>query len=104
MEITVFRPIQCNDKFRDYKLIVDNKVVASLKRGETKVILLPEDANTIKAKIDWCTSPSFPVSSITSGKITVKNSFSDNVFKFLFLPLYYISFGRGKYLTIENGL
>jgi hypothetical protein len=104
MEITVFRPQQYNDKFRDYKLFVDDEEVTTVNMGERKVILISDSAKSIQAKIDWCTSPTFPVSSIISGQITVKNSFSGSILKTLFLPIYYITFGKSKYLTIETGL
>ena len=103
MEIQVFRPAQFSDMARDYKLFADGKEVAIIKRGEKTVVFLPEKTKMLQAKIDWCSSPMFPVSAIKSGSITVKNS-SDTAFKRLFLPLYYISFGREKYLLIENGI
>jgi hypothetical protein len=104
MEIQVFRPKQLSDMTRAYKLYADDKEVAIIQRGETTVVFIPEKTAMLQAKIDWCSSPMFPVSSITSGKITVKNSFSGNVFKSSLMPLYYVSFGRKKYLQIENGI
>jgi hypothetical protein len=104
MELQVFRPKQFSDMARDYKLFADGKEVAIIKRGETAVVFIPEKTAMLQAKIDWCSSPMFPISAITSGKITVKNSFSGNVLKSSLMPLYYVSFGRKKYLQIENGI
>ena len=104
MEIQVFRPNQSSDIARAYKLYADDKEVATIKRGETTVVSIQDKTKMLQAKIDWCCSPLFPVSAITSGSITVKNSFSDNLFGRLFLPLYYITFARGRYLVIEDGV
>lgn len=102
MEVEIVRPKQFADIFRDYHLLVDGEEVAVVRRGATQTITLPEGSKTLKAVIDWCSSPDFNVSDIRSGKIVVKNSFASNVFKFLFLPLYYVSFGKEKYLKIET--
>ena len=104
MEIQVFRPNQFVDMARPYKLYADGKEVASMNRGETTVIFLPNKTKMLQAKIDWCSSPMLPVIAITAGSITIKNSFSGNFFKRLFLPLYYISFARKRYLVMLDGI
>lgn len=104
MEIEVTRPKQYADMARDYHLLVDGKEVAVIKRGITQTVILPEGSKTLTAVIDWCSSPDFDVSEIRSGKIVVKNSFGSNFFKSIFMPLYYISLGKQKYLEIENSI
>ncbi|MDF3126503.1 hypothetical protein [Rheinheimera sp. 1928-s] len=104
MEIEVIRPKQFADMARDYHLLVDGKEIAVIRRGTTQTITLPEGSKTLKAVIDWCSSPDFQVRDIRSGKIVVKNSFASNFFKAVFLPLYYISLGKEKYLKIETSL
>jgi hypothetical protein len=104
MEIKVFRPTQFADMARDYILCADGKEIATISRGETKMVNIPDSAKNIHAKIDWCSSPLLPVSAITAGSITVKNSFSHHPLKFLFLTLYYISFGKRTYLLVEDGI
>ena len=104
MEIEVVRPKQFADIFRDYHLLINGKEAAVIKRGATQTITLPEGSKTLKAVVDWCSSPDFDFSDIRSGKIVVKNSFSSNFFKSLFLPLYYISLGKERYLKIEAGI
>lgn len=89
---------------RDYHLLVDGKEIAVIKRGTTQKITLPEGSKTLKAVIDWCSSPEFNVCDIRSGKIVLKNSFGSNFFKSIFLPLYYISLGKNRYLKIETGI
>ncbi|WP_233009606.1 hypothetical protein [Rheinheimera faecalis] len=104
MEIEVTRPKQFADMARDYHLLVDGKEVAIIKRGTTQTITLPVGSKTLKAVIDWCSSPEFNVSDIRSGKVVVRNAFSSNFFKSIFLPLYYISVGKDRYLKIESGI
>ena len=104
MEIEVTRPKQFADMARDYHLLVDGKEIAVIRRGTTQTIALPEGSKTLKAVIDWCSSPDFQVSDIRSGKVVVKNSFASNFFKSIFLPLYYISLGKERYLKIETSI
>jgi len=104
MEIEVTRPKQFADMARDYHLLVDGKAVAIIKRGTTQKITLPEGSKTMKAVVDWCSSAEFNVSDIRSGKVVVRNAFSSNFFKSVFLPLYYISVGKDRYLKIESGI
>ncbi len=104
MEIEVTRPKQFIDMARDYHLLVNGKEVAIIKRGTTQTITLPEGSKTLKAVIDWCSSPEFNVSDIRSGKVVVRNAFSSNFFKSMFLPLYYISVEKDRYLKIESGI
>ncbi|MCT6699973.1 hypothetical protein [Rheinheimera sp. 4Y26] len=104
MEIEVTRPKQFADMARDYHLLVDGKEIAVIKRGTTQTITLPEGSKTLKGVIDWCSSPEFNVCDIRSGRIVLKNSFGSNFFKFIFLPLYYISLGKNRYLKIETGI
>lgn len=104
MEIEVTRPKQFADMARDYHLLVDGKEMAVIKRGTTQTITLPEGSKTLKAVIDWCSSPEFHVSDIRAGKVVVKNSFASNFFKTVLLSLYYISLGKEKYLEIETSI
>lgn len=104
MNIQVFRPKQFVDMARDYKLFADDVEVATIKRGVTQTVNIPDSTKNIQAKIDWCSSQAFPVASITDKGIIIKNSFGSNIFKLLFLTIYYVSFGKSKYLSVTNGI
>jgi len=104
MKIQVFRPKQFVDMARDYKLFADDVEVATIKRGVAQTVEIPDSTKNIQAKIDWCSSQAFPVTSITEKGIIIKNSFGSNVFTLVLLPLYYITFGKNKYLTVTNGI
>lgn len=103
MNIQVFRPKQFVDMSRDYKLYADDVEVATLKRGVTQTVEIPDSTLNIQARIDWCSSQIFPVASIKDKSIIVKNSFGSNIFTLVLLPLYYITFGKNKYLSVTNG-
>jgi len=104
MNIQVFRPKQFVDMARDYKLFADDVEIASIKRGVTQTIEIPDSTKNIQAKIDWCSSQTFPITSLTEKGIIIKNSFGSNIFKLFFLTLYYITFGKNKYLSVTNGI
>jgi len=102
MDIEITRPKQYQDKIRDYHLIVDGNKVAKIKPNSKSTITIPDDAVYIQAKVDWCTSPKFSVQDIQSSKVTIQNTFGGNLLKAIFLPVYYITFGKGRYLIIKS--
>lgn len=104
MDIEIIRPKQYQDKIRNYHLIIDGKPLSKLKPNSTLKISIPDDAEYIQAKIDWCTSPRFYIKDIKSNKLIVKNRLGGNFIKALFMPIYYITFGKNKYLAIESGI
>ena len=102
MEIEVNRPKQYQDKIRDYHLWADGKKIGVIKPNSTTKFTLPENTEKIKATIDWCSSQEFEIKSVNSNKIKIYNTFGGNLSSALLLPLYYITFGRKEYLTIES--
>ncbi len=104
MDIEITRPKQYTDKFRDYYLWVDDNEIATIKPNSKQQITFPDDSKNIRVTVDWCSSAEFKISNFNSKKLIIKNSFGDNLLKSIFLPLYYITFGKDKYLTIENGI
>ena len=104
MNIQVFRPKQFVDMARDYKLFADDVEVATIKWGVYQTVVIPDSTKDLQAKIDWCSSPSFPVSSINEKGLIIKNSFGSNILTLALLPLCYLTFGKNKYLTITNDI
>ncbi len=103
MDIEIIRPKQYQDRIRNYKLVIDGVETTIIKPNSKTRITLPDDAEYLQGKIDWCTSPKFYVRDIKSSQVSIKNSFGGNWFTAILLPLYYITFGKGKYLKIESG-
>lgn len=100
MEIEVKRPAQWADMIRTYEILIDGVKVSEISRGETIKLAVPDEQFTIQARIDWCTSNVISSNNI-SRKLIVKNSFSGNPLKWLFI-LYYVSFGKNGYLTLNT--
>ncbi len=103
MDITITRPKQFTDKIRDYYLWADDIEVGKIKPNSSATFTIPDNTKKIRATIDWCSSPEFDISAMESNKLTVFNSFGNNFMASLFLPLYYVTFGKDKYLTIKSG-
>jgi len=102
MNIKVFRPKQYSDKLRRYKLLINGNVVAELKAGHQIEITIPEGSSILSAKVDWCSSNELSISEISpNDTVEVKNSFSHKLW-IPFIPIYYITFGRKKYLSIKK--
>jgi len=104
MEIEVTRPKQYADKIRDYYLWADGKEVGKVKPNSVTTFTIPDDTLKIRATIDWCASQEFEVKNIKSNQLTISNTFGSNLLSALLLPLYYITLGKNKYLTIESGI
>lgn len=104
MKILVSRPKQYADRIRSYNLLVDGKLLARIKAGEEIYVTLPENARVISAKIDWCSSNKFNLSSITANeKIEVKNAIAKKIF-IPFYVLYAITFKKNAYLHIAKAI
>lgn len=102
MELEVIRPKRFHDKLRDYKLLVDGVKVATIKPNSSTRVTLPENSEYIQACIDWCSSPKLYIKDLTAKQIYIGNTMPRRVLSTLFLSLYYITFGRKQYLTIDD--
>ena len=102
MEIEVNRPKQYHDKIRDYTLWADSKKIGKIKPNSLTNYTIPDDTKFIWFSIDWCSSPKLSVKDIQSNKVTVSNTMSSHLLSGLFLPIYYVTFGKNKYLTITS--
>lgn len=96
-KITINRVPGYSNKYRKFQLILDNNFIADIKEGEIKTIEVEPGRHTLKAKIDWCQSNELDLN-VEEGesknlKITGTNPF---------LVFYYVTFGRKKYLNLEN--
>ena len=102
MKIIVTRPKQFADRGRSYSLHVDGKLLAKIKAGEEIEVNLPENANVISAKIDWCSSNEFNLENIKSNeKLEVKNAVVRKIW-IPFYVLYSITLKRKSYLNMAK--
>ena len=100
MNLEIERPAQWADMTRNYEILIDGKKVAEIGRGEKIQLEVPDTTYSVQARIDWCTSNCMTLRA-NSNKLIVRNSFSGNPLKWLFV-IYYISFGRNKYLELVS--
>ncbi len=54
--LIIKRRKEFRDYFRAYKVILDDKEIGKVKRGETKKFDIPKGDHELHLKIDWCTS------------------------------------------------
>jgi hypothetical protein len=117
---------------RNYRLFIDGKKIGTLSNGQRKEFEIPPGQHTLVAKIDWCSSPNLSiVINETDSKTYIVGSIKYwkwflplvlmictltlilphapySYYKlFLLLPIflfliYYLTFGRKKYLTLQE--
>lgn len=104
MEIEITRPKQYQDQIRDYYFWADDKEIGKVKPNSTVIYTIPDNTQKIRFTIDWCSSPEFDVKDMQSNKVTVSNALGRNWLSALFLPLYYVTFGKARYLTISSDI
>ena len=86
------------DRARAYSVLVDGREVAKLKHGESHTERVTPGEHEVQMKIDWAVSPAVQVSlepGSHSHLFTYPNANP-------FTALWYISFGRSKYLALER--
>ncbi len=101
MKIYVSRPKQWADMFCAYMLHIDGKKVAKIRRGQTIGLNIPDGASILSGKINWCSSNEIDIAELSpDDKLEIKNSFSPEGLS-PYVPIYYVTFGRKKYLKLE---
>ena len=95
-QITVKRSSEYANKLRKIQLLLDDQVLDEIEDGETKIIHVKPGIHNLKAKIDWCQSNEI-VFNINEGED--KEFFLKGTSPLL--ALYYITFGKDKYLQLE---
>lgn len=102
MEVIVSRPLQFVDRIRSYKLEIDGEFCGEIKPGQEIRLNIPEQAKTLVAKIDWCSSNIFDLTGLQANeKLEVKNAVPLKVL-IPFYSFYAISIARKRYLHIEK--
>ena len=130
--IKIQRTKEHNNRLRDFIILIDGQEIGKLANGEIKDFEIVPGHHTIKAKIDWCSSPELSI--ITDDNETknlkvggfkygnwlmpitviiillhsiIKAKAGINGTIFLVIPsflllAYYLTFGRNKYLTLTE--
>ena len=100
-EIVITRIKQYSNKARAIEIYINNKMVTTIKDGETKFFKVDSDKNEIYAKIDWCKTK--PLKSITKENETTLLELGSNVSGWkLLLGIYYVIFNSSEYLYLRE--
>jgi len=75
-KIVIHREREVMNMLRNYKIIVDGKVIEELANGETREISVEKGIHKIKAKIDWCSSNTMKISSEDGDELNIHVSSS----------------------------
>ncbi|MBN4071946.1 hypothetical protein JYT83_00860 [bacterium AH-315-F18] len=97
--LTVLRDNGWTDKIRNYRILVDGIEIGSLGEGAKLKHPISEGPHVIEAKIDWCGSHPLEFSTTTEDQTVVVKSGLRGWR--VFLSIYYITFGRRNYITLE---
>ena len=131
-KIIIKRSSEYLNKFRNYKLYIDDKEIATVANGKSITLDVAAGNHSIYAKIDWCSSPTlsfdireaeiktFKVSGYKNGNWMMPLAFiivlvsvlasllfdADYIIyfalPFFLISMYYITFGRKQYLTLKE--
>ena len=86
------------DFLRPYKVLVDGKMVGEIKDGATESFAVPDDANALVLKIDWCTSNEVTLN-LGEAELNFSCGSSLRGLK-VFLGLFYVIFRKNQYLWL----
>ncbi|MBN1969717.1 MAG: hypothetical protein JXR48_07815 [Candidatus Delongbacteria bacterium] len=130
--IRIKRTNEYSNRMRDYKIFIDEQEVGIIANGETKDFSTTNGKHTVRAKIDWCSSPdifvdiydnqtkNLKVGGFRYGQILMTIGLGLIILHFILLkfanfeytiflvaPLfllivYYLTIGRNRYLTLER--
>ncbi len=130
--LIIKRTSEYNNRLRDYQIFLDGKKIGTIANGQTKEFEMPPGQHTLIAKIDWCSSPEISLTiNETDRKELVVGGFKNGnwllpialgiivvhfilealfnfnyaiifVFPIFILLIYYITFGRKKYLVLSE--
>lgn len=101
--LRITRTSEYANRLRKIRLVLDNKELSLIANGETKDFEITAGVHTLQAKIDWCSSNRLTFTVAESGiKSFDLSSFAKKSTLGIFSAIYYITFGAGKYLNIEE--
>ena len=90
------------DRLRKYKVILDEEEVGSIGPRGTFEYPINPGLHTLYLQIDWCRSEKLEFESQSNEILKFKCGGKLSDTKFLFATLWYITFGKNKYLWIKQ--
>lgn len=99
-ELVITRVKQNANKARAIEIYINNKMMGTIKNGETKTFKVDSAINKVYAKIDWCKTTPITINTNQS-QITRFELGSTLTGWKLFLGIYYILFKTSEYLYLR---
>lgn len=100
--IQIKRKTRWDDRLRKYKIILDEEKIGTIRLKETFEYRLTPGKHTLYLKIDWCRSNKVEFEIQENETLTFKCGARAGGTKIPFDTLWYITFGRNKYLWIKE--
>ncbi|QDU86637.1 hypothetical protein Pla163_37880 [Planctomycetes bacterium Pla163] len=88
------------DRLRAYRIQVDGRTVAEVRRGESTAFEVDGNAHTLEARIDWCSSRGVELTHDTGDRSFVVRP-APVGWRVLLVPLY-LTVWRASYLELEE--
>ena len=98
--IKIIRRTHFRDQLRDYRIYCNNSYLESLNENSEYSFKIEEDSK-IYLRVDWCKSNMVEIDfSASETSILLEVQPTGNSWN-IFTLLYYITFGKNKYLTLK---
>ncbi len=88
------------DRARDYHVLVDGEMRASVANGESCTLPVTPGNHTVQMKIDWCYSPLETVAVDNSGAVVLECGANAHPL----LALLYVSVWRNNYIWLRRSV
>ncbi|WP_277674445.1 hypothetical protein [Piscibacillus halophilus] len=98
--IKIIRETSWTDRFREYKVILNETEIGFISAGETFEYPLNQGRHTLYLKVDWCRSEKIDFE-VRDNEILEFQCGALNGFKSL-IYFWYITFRRNRYLWIKQ--
>lgn len=99
--LTVFRKSEYIGKAREYKIILDEENIETIKSGEFIEIPVKPGSHELYLKVDWCQSNKIFFTIEQGGKLNVQCRFRGDWYNMICF-LYYTLFKYKEYLLLEE--
>ncbi len=85
------------DAIRRYKIMIDGRHVASIRRGGRREIVVPPGPHVVQLRIDWCSSPALPVDLADGEQVVFRCRPGERLPD----PLASVTVARDQYIRLE---
>lgn len=101
MKIQIHRKVTYADRLRDYKVVLDGKIIGSIGSGEIKEFETGNGKHALVIKIDWCRSNVMHFNS-EERKLIKFDCISNLTGSKVFLAIFYVIFMPYRYIKLTR--